>query len=104
MTMRLPSGLIERLRVQVIHQLVHIFVGVKVSGVGFLYMFRVGVDDIGSAVDEAHFYHLPHGNTMEGDIFISSMPIKDLVGGMNGVPKKIARIAAGLPYRDYFSV
>ncbi len=40
-------------------------------------------------------------HTMEGDIFISSMPVKDLVGGMNDVPKKIARIAAGLPYRDY---
>ena len=37
----------------------------------------------------------------EGDIFISSMPIKDLVGGMNDVPAKEAAIAAGLPYRDY---
>ena len=39
--------------------------------------------------------------TVEGDIFISSMPIKDLVGGMNDVPAKEAAIAAGLPYRDY---
>ncbi len=39
--------------------------------------------------------------TAEGDIFISSMPIKDLVGGMNDVPAHEARIAAGLPYRDY---
>ncbi len=38
---------------------------------------------------------------MEGDIFISSMPVKDLVGGMNDVPKRAAKIAAGLPYRDY---
>ncbi|MBQ7839626.1 MAG: NAD(P)/FAD-dependent oxidoreductase [Lachnospiraceae bacterium] len=38
---------------------------------------------------------------VEGDIFISSMPVKDLVGGMNDVPKKEAEIAAGLPYRDY---
>ena len=37
----------------------------------------------------------------EGDIFISSMPVKDLVGGMNDVPAKEAEIAAGLPYRDY---
>lgn len=42
--------------------------------------------------------------TMEGDIFISSMPVKDLVGGMNGVPKKEAAIAAGLPYRDYMTL
>ncbi len=39
-----------------------------------------------------------------GDIFISSMPIKDLVGGMNNVPEKPAEIAAGLPYRDYMTV
>jgi len=39
--------------------------------------------------------------TVEGDIFISSMPVKDLVGGMNDVPAKEAAIAAGLPYRDY---
>ena len=37
----------------------------------------------------------------DGDIFISSMPVKDLVGGMNDVPAKEAEIAAGLPYRDY---
>lgn len=37
----------------------------------------------------------------EGDIFISSMPIKDLVEGMNDVPEREAAIAAGLPYRDY---
>lgn len=42
--------------------------------------------------------------TMEGDIFISSMPVKDLVGGMNGVPEKEAAIAAGLPYRDYMTL
>ena len=46
------------------------------------------------------------GQTFEetGDIFISSMPIKDLVGGMNNVPEKPAQIAAGLPYRDYITV
>lgn len=35
------------------------------------------------------------------DIFISSMPLKDLVGGLNDVPAREAAIAAGLPYRDY---
>ena len=42
--------------------------------------------------------------TAEGDIFISSMPVKDLVGGMNDVPADPKRIAAGLPYRDYMTV
>ena len=39
-----------------------------------------------------------------GDIIISSMPLKDLVAGMNDVPGKISRIASGLPYRDYMTV
>ena len=42
--------------------------------------------------------------TMEGDYFISSMPVRDLVGGMNDVPVNEARIAAGLPYRDYMTL
>ena len=41
---------------------------------------------------------------VEGDYFISSMPLKDLVGGMNDVPADPARIAAGLPYRDYMTL
>ena len=42
--------------------------------------------------------------TEEGDYVISSMPVKDLVCGMNGVPEEIRKIAAGLPYRDYMTV
>ena len=41
---------------------------------------------------------------INGDIFISSMPLKDLVNGMNNVPKKINDIAIGLPYRDFVTV
>lgn len=41
---------------------------------------------------------------IEGDYIISSMPVKDLVAGMNDVPKEAARIAAGLPYRDYMTL
>ena len=43
-------------------------------------------------------------NEMPCDVVVSSMPIKDLVGGMNDVPKDMAAIAAGLPYRDYMTV
>lgn len=44
--------------------------------------------------------------TLEGDIFISSMPVKDLVCGFQGekVPEKILEIAKGLPYRDFITV
>lgn len=43
-------------------------------------------------------------HSIPGDIFISSMPIKDLVNGMNEVPEEPARIANGLPYRDYMTL
>ena len=41
-----------------------------------------------------------------GDIFISSMPIKDLVCGFKGenIPKDMIEIAKGLPYRDFMTV
>ena len=39
-----------------------------------------------------------------GDLFISSMPVKDLVAGMNAVPEEMAQIAEGLPYRDFVTV
>ena len=38
------------------------------------------------------------------DALVSSMPVKDLVAGMPDVPEEPARIAAGLPYRDYMTV
>lgn len=40
----------------------------------------------------------------EGDYVISSMPMKDLIEGMNDVPSEPARVAAGLPYRDYMTL
>lgn len=43
-------------------------------------------------------------HTLEGDVFISSMPVKDLVAGLNDVPPEPTRIAAGLPYRDYMTL
>ena len=42
--------------------------------------------------------------SFEADYVISSMPVKDLVGGMNDVPPEIAEIAAGLPYRDFVTI
>ena len=42
--------------------------------------------------------------SVEGDYVISSMPLKDLVMGMNDVPENIRKIAEGLPYRDYMTV
>ncbi len=42
---------------------------------------------------------------IKGDIFISSMPLKDLVNAIDKkVPPKISKIANGLPYRDFVTV
>ncbi len=38
------------------------------------------------------------------DIVLSSMPLKDLVSGMNDVPIEMQAIAEGLPYRDFVTV
>ncbi len=47
----------------------------------------------------------PEGGTeISGDIFISSMPVRDLVAGMDDADENIRRIAAGLPYRDFVTV
>ncbi len=44
--------------------------------------------------------------TISCDYFFSTMPIKDLVGSLHGivVPENVARIAMGLPYRDFITV
>ena len=46
-----------------------------------------------------------NGESLDGDYFLSSMPLKDLVEGMGeAVPEKESAIAAGLPYRDFVTV
>ena len=42
--------------------------------------------------------------TVPADIVISSMPLRDLVAGMEDVPEEVAAIADGLPYRDYMTL
>ena len=42
--------------------------------------------------------------TFQADYVLSSMPVKDLVEGMNDVPEKPMAIAKGLPYRDYMTL
>ncbi|MFA7099642.1 MAG: NAD(P)/FAD-dependent oxidoreductase [Eubacteriales bacterium] len=44
------------------------------------------------------------GRVFPGDGFFSSMPVKDLVLGMNGVPEEVSGVAACLPYRDFITV
>lgn len=41
---------------------------------------------------------------VNADYIVSSMPLKDLVAGMDDVPEEEKRIAEGLPYRDYMTL
>lgn len=41
---------------------------------------------------------------LDCDYLISSMPLKDLISGMEKVPEDEKKIAVGLPYRDYMTV
>lgn len=41
---------------------------------------------------------------IRGDVFLSSMPLKDLVLGLQGCPENIREIASGLPYLDFRTV
>ena len=41
---------------------------------------------------------------IDADYVISSMPLKDLVQGLNDVPGEMEQIACGLPYRDYITI
>lgn len=48
---------------------------------------------------------LTNGEIVEGDYFISSMPLKDLVLAMDsGVSEEVRNIAGGLIYRDFITV
>ena len=41
---------------------------------------------------------------IKADIFLSSMPLKDLVSDMSNVPRKVAKVAENLPYRDFITI
>ena len=74
--------------------------GTIVTGAKVVQVRRSGTGEIRSLVYEKDGRQIEES----GDIVISSMPIRDLVAGMDGVPGDIARIAAGLPYRDYMTL
>lgn len=42
---------------------------------------------------------------LEGDYFFSTMPVQELIGGMDGpIPEDVKEVAAGLQYRDFITV
>lgn len=57
-----------------------------------------------NVISSITYEHNGQKYTIEGDYVISSMPLRDLIAGMNDVPDEPAKIAAGLPYRDYMTL
>ncbi|MEG0638845.1 MAG: NAD(P)/FAD-dependent oxidoreductase [Clostridia bacterium] len=64
----------------------------------------LGLETEAGAVKAVRFSDAQGEHTLEADAFFSSMPIHDLVEGMNDVPKDVALVAKGLPYRDFVTV
>src|SRR5262249_11408337 len=56
-----------------------------------------GVTAINTLTNEETVYN--------GDYFFSTMPVQELIAGMNGeVPQDVKEVAAGLQYRDFITV
>lgn len=60
----------------------------------------------GNTIDSISYESSGETHTIEGDVFLSSMPIRDLVGEMSGasIPDEVAEAARSLPYRDFITV
>ncbi len=76
----------------------------EIKAMGGTIIMNCGVNKINNTDNKVVSVGCTNGDTIEGDIFISSMPVKDLVADMDNVPSKEASIAAGLPYRDFVTV
>jgi protoporphyrinogen oxidase len=66
-----------------------------------------GINIEGNKVRSVNVRDLATGSTqtVEGDYFFSTMPVKDLVNGMTPpAPEKVREIANGLVYRDFITV
>ncbi len=80
-------------------------VGAEFEKLGGKILYNHKVTDINISDGRINSVKCENGEALEGDIFISSMPVKDLVAGMGSdVPAAPAEIAAGLPYRDFVTV
>ena len=55
-------------------------------------------------IESVSYIHDEYQDIEKCDVLISSMPLKDLIDGMNDVPVEIRKIASGLPYRDYITI
>jgi len=65
----------------------------------------VSLQSSGNKISGVTYEENGQQHTLDADIVISSMPLKDLAAGLGEVvPENIAAIADGLPYRDFVTV
>ncbi len=80
-------------------------VGDEFTKMGGKILYGYKVTDIDISGGRVNSVTCENGEKLEGDVFISSMPVKDLIAGMGAdVPSAPAEIAKGLPYRDFVTV
>ena len=83
----------------------------KIEDLGGKIILNASVTDVnviasedGKRVSGVKYLQDGKNNALDGDYVISSMPLKDLIIGMNDVPEDVLRVAEGLPYRDYITL
>ncbi|MEE3343645.1 MAG: NAD(P)/FAD-dependent oxidoreductase [Bacilli bacterium] len=64
----------------------------------------IGVNNSKDKINSLKYICNGKEHIIKGDIFISSMPIKDLVNGMKRVPSRVLKVSNGLPYRDFVTI
>ena len=78
---------------------------VKLGGTIVMNASVVGVRSESGRVTSVDYVLDGEKRSMEGDVFLSSMPLRDLVAAMEDeVPPAAAEAASGLPYRDFMTV
>ena len=79
---------------------------VKMGGEILLGCRVMGINAEGSVIRSVAYEKDGLISELNGDCFLSTMPVKDLVAGFSGceVPADVARIASEMPYRDFITV
>ena len=90
-----PGQLYEQMADEIVRLGGTLILGCKVTGLGYE---NGAITSVTAEKD---------GETVAytGDVYFSTMPIRELIGGMSGeVPEDVRRVAEGLPYRDFQTV
>ena len=64
----------------------------------------VKINESDGRIDSVVYTENGEEKTLDGDIIISSMPVKDLVSALNAPDADMLSVAKGLPYRDFMTV